>query len=365
MPVFAQENTWSIQISDSPGKLIKHTDKFKFKPSGLSRFYELDVMYHTQGRQDWEIYNRLPRIGLGVRYMHLGAPSEILGDGFSFFPFIDFGFFQKKKSSLRLKMGTGLVYLNKTYHIKYNSSQTAIGSHWNNLTTFQCRYEHALIKMHFLSAGISLSHISNGAFKAPNLGLNFISAIFGYSFHFQPATKKLALSTPEDVNPHFFEPDNSSVNSTISMSVEYGITLKEADIPGGPKFFVQWYMLDVGYQYNNYNSLRLSVDLEQNRLDIYKEPLSDGKRLNIYLAHQWLFGDVGLTFRAGYEFIKFKKLNNYPIVSKLDLCYIMPFQLLQYARPFLGFSLKTHLDTAEYIGVMAGIRYHNNKNRNN
>src|SRR6185436_15842892 len=106
-----------------------------------------------------------------------------------------------------------------------------IGSHWNNLTTFQFRYEHVLYKKNFLAGGVSLSHISNGAFKAPNLGLNYISAILGYSFHFKPYVFSTSSTTLSAI---------SSVSSMISASVEYGITLKEGQIPGGPKFLIQW-----------------------------------------------------------------------------------------------------------------------------
>jgi hypothetical protein len=158
----------------------------------------------------------------------------------------------------------------------------------------------------------------------------------------------------------------------ISASIEYGITLKEGQIPGGPKFLIQWYMLDVGYQYNDYKSWRFSIEVEQNNLDAYfasysetrenkKAASKEGTRINTYLAHQWLFGNVGMTFRTGYEFRRNKSLDGYPIATKLDLCYIMPFQLLYHLRTYVGVSLKAHLDTAEYIGAMAGLRFHKKK----
>jgi len=359
----AQGNAWSIQFAISPGKLIKHSEKMDYKPTGFSQFVELNLTYHTQGKSDWENHYNLPRMGLGLRYLDLGQPSEILGNGYAFFPFIDFGFFEKQKSSLRFMIGCGLAYLDKIYHIKYNSHQTAIGSHWNNLTSFQFRYEHQFYKTNFLFAGISLSHISNGAYQAPNLGLNFVSAKFGYSFHLKQSASSVISSTTSAIQSSY---------SKYSWSIEYGMTLKEGRTPGGPKFLIQWYMLDAGYQYNGFKSWRLGFEIENNNLDSYfssysetrenkKAASSDGLRINSYLAHQWLFGNIGLTFRTGYEFKRNNNLDGYPIATKLDLCYVMPFQLISHVRPYLGFSLKAHLDTAEYIGVIAGLRFHKKK----
>jgi hypothetical protein len=341
-----------------------------FTPDGIAHFVEFDVTYQTQGKRDWETYYKLPRMGLGIRYLHPGQPTEVLGHGFAFFPFMDFGFFQRKNSSLRFMIGCGLAYLDKIYHIKYNSEQTAIGSHWNNLTTFQFRFEQKIHNTQYLFAGISLSHISNGAFQAPNLGLNFISGTLGYSFQLKENTKT-------SLNPDSAKTNSIKHNASLNLSaaIEYGLTLKEGRTPGGPKFLVQWYMIDLGYQYNNYKSWRLNLEIEQNNLDTYfasysenrenkKEAASDGLRINCYLAHQWLFGNIGLTFRTGYEFRTNKSLDGYPIATKLDLCYIMPFQVTSYIKPYLGFSLKAHLDTAEYIGVMLGLRLQKMKQSN-
>ncbi len=339
----------------------------EFKPSSITQFLELNLTYHTQGKRIWEKQYNLPRMGLGLRYLDLAQPSEILGNGYTFFPFIDFGLFQKQTSSLRFMIACGFAYLDKIYHIKYNPHQTAIGSHWNNLTSFQFRYEHQFYKSNFLFAGISLSHISNGAYQAPNLGLNFVSATFGYSYHFKQSRSSanlLAQSEILSVIPTMY--------SKYSWGVEYGMTLKEGNTPGGPKFLIQWYMLDFGYQYNDYKSWRLGLEIENNNLDSYfasysetsinkKAASADGLRINSYLAHQWLFGNIGLTFRTGYEFKRNNNLDGYPIATKLDLCYVMPFQLISHVRPYLGFSLKAHLDTAEYIGLMAGLRFNKKK----
>jgi hypothetical protein len=224
-------------------------------------------------------------------------------------------------------------------------------------------YEHPFNKSNKISAGICFSHISNGAFKAPNLGYNFVSVSLAYSFPLKSLDPKSTLDKLDQ------DPILESIpQSLFSFESHYGLSLKEAVIPGGPKFLIQWYFIDVGYQYNPYKSVRLAAELENNNIDSYFSSYSELKpnkksagkddwSFNTYLAHQWLFGSISLAFRMGYEFNSTKTIEYSPFITKLDLGYIFPYTILSNIRPVLGFSLKAHLDTAAYIGLLAGFRY--------
>lgn len=361
----AQGKKWSVQFAVLPGKLLKHSEKMKFIPSGYSKFMELDLAYQTQGKKRWERYYHYPRIGFGFRYLDFGAPVNVLGKGVSFYPYLDLGFFQRANFSGRFIIACGLAYLDHPFHIKNNPLQTAIGSKWNNLTNFQLRFEHKFLQNKLLYTGVSLSHISNGAYQAPNLGLNFLSVILGLAFD--------SHRPVDDFRSGKIVKEDFSRNLTkFSFSIETGLTLKEIRIPGGPKYLISWYMLDAGYQYNDFKSWRLSLDIEKNHLASYfsdytelrpnkKSASKDGLRLNAYLAHQWLFGNIGLTIRTGYQFLRKISLDDYPVVTKLDLSYIVPYSIKNTIKPYVGVSLKTHFGTAEYIGLMAGLRIHNEK----
>ncbi len=358
---YTQNNNWSFQFNYLPGKLFKHSDKMLFNPNGLSQFAEFNIQYQTKGEKAWQQFYKCPKLGLGFRYLHFGSPSQILGSGYSVSPFIDFSLKEFNNSSLRFKISCGLAYLEKTYHLKNNPLNTAIGSHWNNLTSFQLVYEWRIHNSNLLSAGICLSHLSNGAFKAPNLGYNFISAALGYSFQLKAFAKDSKSVADLDVKP--------SKGSAYSLETQYGISLKEGIIPGGPKFLIQWYFFDIGYQYNPFKSFRIAAEIENNNIDSYFASYSEVKpnkksagkddwSINTYLAHQWLFGPVALSFRVGYEFNRAKTIEYSPFISKLDLYYVVPFHFLQNIKPYVGFSLKAHLDTAAYIGILGGIRFY-------
>lgn len=356
----AQFSNWTLQAAYVPGKLSKHTEKMLYDPSGIASFAELDLVYQTQGNFAWERYYKLPRYGISMRYLDLGKPREILGDGFSIAPYMDFGFLQHRTYSIHFLIACGLAYLNLPYDIKTNSRQTAIGSHWNNHTSFQIRVEHSFLTKHALFLGASLSHTSNGAYKSPNLGLNYLSGVVGIGLNSQKQQTYERLqdnlvSEIDKGDPHF------------SFQLEWGATWKETRIPNGPKYLINYWTTDFGYQYTNYKSWRIAVDMENNHLASYfsdytelrnnkKQAAKDGLRLNVYGGHQWLFGGISLSLKAGYQFLRNISLDDYPVVTKLDLCYLVPYAFLNRVKPYLGISLKTHFGTAEYIGVMVGLR---------
>lgn len=356
----AQFSNWSLQAAYVPGKLLKHTEKMLYNPSGIASFTELNLVYQTQGNYSWESYYKLPRYGISMRYLALGKPQEVLGEGFSLAPYMDFGILQHKNYSFRFLIACGMAYLNLPYDIKTNSLQTAIGSNWNNHTSFQIRFEHSFLQKHAVFLGMSLSHISNGAFKSPNLGMNYLSGVMGVGLYAQKQKTfdRLQKVLESGINPgaaHF------------SCQFEWGATWKETRIPNGPKYLINYWTADLGYQYTNYKSWRFAVDVENNHLASYfsdytelkknkKQAAADGLRLNAYGGHQWLFGGVSLSLKAGYQFLRNISLDDYPIVTKLDLCYLVPYAFLNSVKPYIGISLKTHFGTAEYIGLMAGIR---------
>ena len=358
--LIAQVSNWTIQAAYLPGKLSKHTEKMLYDPRGIANFAELDFVYQTQGSFAWERYYKLPRYGVSMRYLDLGKPHEILGNGFSIAPYMDFGILQHQSYSFHFMIACGLAYLNLPYDIKTNSLQTAIGSHWNNHTSFQIRFEHTLMKKHAVFFGMSLSHTSNGAFKSPNLGLNYLSGVLGIGLETQKQKtyerlQNIQVSESEKGATHF------------SFQLEWGATWKETRIPNGPKYLINFWTSDIGYQYTNYKSWRLAVDIENNHLASYfsdytelrknkKQAAKDGLRLNVYGGHQWLFGGISLSLKAGYQFLRNISLDDYPVVTKLALCYLVPYAFLNRVKPYVGISLKTHFGTAEYIGVMAGLR---------
>ena len=64
------------------------------------------------------------------------------------------------------------LQVEKTFDIQHNFQSLAIGSHLNANVILRFEKEINIHKSQSLNFGIGLNHLSNGAFKTPNLGLN-------------------------------------------------------------------------------------------------------------------------------------------------------------------------------------------------
>lgn len=61
-----------------------------FTPSGAAHGLELKLFKRTAGNKRWENYYNAPSYGFMAKFFYLGAPREILGNAYSFYPFIEF-----------------------------------------------------------------------------------------------------------------------------------------------------------------------------------------------------------------------------------------------------------------------------------
>lgn len=356
----AQQSNTTLEAHFQLGKLWRHSPKMKFYPEGESIFCGINLSFQTKGDQYWHQYYKNPKYGIGFHYLTLGSPKAILKDGFGLYPYLDLHIGRIGAADLRLFLGCGLAYLNGIYDIRERPDQTAIGSHLNNLTSVQTRIRFPVFGKQYGFLGLSLNHFSNGAYKTPNLGLNFLSLVGGIEF---ATTESVDDKHSDNVIMLVPEPQ-----SDWSYSLEYGIALKENLSPGGPKFLIQTFALDLGYYYSYFKSIRAIIEYEHNPLSAFlevsstragslKEGRSAARNLFFYCSHSWEIGPVIVAGRLGYALYD-KELSNskFPVLTKLNMAYKIPFPDQWSIEPYLGFSLKTRLFTADYISLVAGIR---------
>lgn len=363
----AQPIVPSLEANVQLGKLWRHSPKMKFYPEGESIFLGLNLAFQTRGDKYWHHYYKKPKYGIGFHYLSLGKPTEILKDGFGLFPFLDIQIGSIGSADLRLFLGCGLAYLNAIYDIRDRPDQTAIGSHLNNLTCVQTRIRFLVFRKHFGFIGLGLTHISNGAYKTPNLGLNFISLSGGIEF--------ITLKNLEDQASNSADFPKPDAVSNWSYGLEYGMSLKENLSPGGPKFLIQTFALNIGYYYSYFKSMSAAIEYEYNPLSAFlevsstragslKEAGAAAKNLFFYCSHSWEIGPVIVAGRLGYALYDKEVVNpKFPVLTKLNMACKLPFFRSLPAEPYLGFSLKTRLFTADYIALVAGIQFKRQKTK--
>lgn len=120
-----------------------------------------------------------PIVGLTFRYTDYN--NDILGQTVGLHAYE--GFFLNKKRSLQFKIGTGLGFQTRPYHAENNRFNNVFGSvlTFNMHVGLMCKL--LTVKNFELKSHLMLEHYSNGAYKLPNLGLNYMSVGFSLGYH--------------------------------------------------------------------------------------------------------------------------------------------------------------------------------------
>ena len=166
--------SWNVGARGHYGFLWPHRPSSWILVEGHAPALELFVEKRVSGKQAWHRYYALPTAGVGVLYTTL-ANEQRIGTGLRVLPYLYLPFRSGQVASFGMRLGWGVGYIAKPFERTDNSKQIAIGSRIN--TAIQLMPEYRLASGRTtVHAGIGIDHWSNGSFKLPNLGLNYLSA---------------------------------------------------------------------------------------------------------------------------------------------------------------------------------------------
>ncbi|HEY9115941.1 MAG TPA: acyloxyacyl hydrolase, partial [Bacteroidales bacterium] len=185
------------------GFLLSHhleLDKFQ------SHFpaFEFSIEKQTHGRQQWEAEYAYPIIGISAWYSPLGGFEQI-GSALAVYPFINFPLVKNDVQSLNFRLGVGVGYLTNYYQRIENYENFAIGSHLNVAGRLYFEYRRKLNRLMNVSAGLGLTHFSNGSIKNPNYGLNMITGTVSVSIFLQKPNPYYSRKVLPELYPFEFD----------------------------------------------------------------------------------------------------------------------------------------------------------------
>jgi hypothetical protein len=170
-----------FDIKTKLGFLIAHRPMMNHLPEEHTRSVEATYFFQTGGTKDWHLAYKLPKVGVSVLFTTVGN-KKVLGNYIGAYSFFQYPFLNKEKHKIYGKFGCGLGFTNTVFNQQTNPKNVAISSRVNALINFTLLYERQFKNSHF-SAGLDITHFSNGAGKLPNLGLNLPYFLIGYG-HF-------------------------------------------------------------------------------------------------------------------------------------------------------------------------------------
>ena len=332
------------------GFLINHHNRMKILNEKPPQAYEFFIAKTTAGEKSWNSFYGYPQIGVSYMLFDLGSPSFI-GNAHCVYPFVNFFLTDVERIiSLNMQFNAGGAYVEKIFDPVDNYKNTVVSTHLNAILGVGIEGRLRLFKNMYLSGGLAFTHISNGTFKKPNAGANFVTTFAATSYQFSVSSlKMLANFNPEYSN---LKPETSNLKFEIYFSggiKSYTIYDDKKYAISGLSFELSRSHLDftcisgafeLFYDTSDYASLHRN-EIKTSRLQTVKPGITAG--------YSFLFGKFSAIVQAGGYL--YAKNHEYGFIyQRLALKY--------YVSEHISFrlGLKTHWGQADYLELSIGYK---------
>lgn len=354
IPSFAQDTLPNkklfIGFIGHYGFIAAHNKSMDYLIKGHIPAGELNFILQTNGEKHWEEVYKNPEKGLGIYFADLGNPEQ-LGYAMGIFPFVNFPLNPGRKFKLYIRTSDGIGIITKPYDRTNNHKNNINGSRINgfvNLRLNSVFYPGKNIRM---ETGIGLTHLSNGAWTLPNLGINIASVNLGISFMRREFESK---KSNETANPKSLIPNPNYFFTVIAAAgvnqVSYGSQKRYASYvlyASGWKTVSEKSRFCVGAD-AFYNSANLAVAARDTIFDTSDK--LNNLQAGVRLGYELVIGKIALPLETG-AYLFTKTTSNGPLYHRIGVRYYLNRHLI------INYSLKTHWVSAETYEFGLGYRF--------
>jgi hypothetical protein len=336
-----------VELGGRVGVLVPHRPVMKHLPSENIEGFDFSVFKIVSGDKYWhKIYNS-PKIGLTFYHSNLGN-KEILGNTTGLTSWMDFPFVNNQHHRFGINLRLGLTHVSTPFDLITNPTNIPISSHWNCLAIGGIQYQYKWDKFS-LGSRIELTHLSNAALEAPNLGLNMYQASISLGYNFSKNKLQIEL-----LKNHLEKKDeiNHSKNylyfiGFISRKQLFNHLGENFNVKGGTVSYQHLFSLPLGVE--------IGFDLMQNDSDIKlladKELIVDKViKTGAYLGYVLTLNKLHFVVGMGHYLYDTFNLND-KLYHRVGLRYTF------LNRFVLNTTLKSHWGNADYLELGLGMRF--------
>jgi hypothetical protein len=344
-----------IEANFIAGKVFKHSTAFRPPIPDLSTAFDLAIVKQTTGAKDWEQRRHYPIWGVSASYTHYGIDS-IYGSAIGLCPFLQLYVIRGKKLEWTLRGGFGIGYITKHYERTptWDTINNAIGSAFNEYSLFSTDLRYRINSRWSMQLGLNFSHISNGATKQPNLGINMYGGHIGLRYW------------PGGDKPKLIDKDLPLVHNRILLQARLGFAFNETGHADGPIYPTYLASAWVSKRYKGKNKVYAGLDYSyhtriyafqrNNEINTGHEAEHSWKSA-VFIGHEWLFGKMSFVGQIGY-YIKEAALTLDPYYEKLGYNYYLVTNERGALKELcLTALLKTHKTSAELLEFGIGVGF--------
>jgi hypothetical protein len=337
---------WRSGGSFHKGKVYQHSSLLAPIIERQAVGYEIFLARQTNGKHSWEAFFNYPEYGMSYSFFDLGCPGFV-GTAQSLCPYLNFNLFDcRNPVNFQLKTGTGIAYVEKIYNSETNPLNHAFSTHLNIVLNAQLRIVCKLNSTWSLSAGAEVLHLSNGAYKMPNLGLNTFNYFMGINQLF--GKKNRFIPFGNHIN-------KKNKNWDCSVFLLGGI--KQINPIGGKTYFAGDFNMELSKKHLQFTRFGLSLDVTHDGSEydcIIFQSLPEVDRLKttrigVSGGYAWLFGAFSVDLYFGTYLHEPNHLYG-KVYQRTSLRYPLS------DRVKLSLAFRNHKGKADFIGLGFGYR---------
>jgi hypothetical protein len=333
------------------GFIIPHNKNMEYLIKRHIPGGEIDIIQPTNGEKQWERVYKNPEKGLGLYVAYLGDPKQ-LGYAMGLFPFVNFPLNPGRKFKLYVRAGNGLGLITNPYERLKNHKNNINGSYLNEFIFLRLNSVFCISKGLRMETGVGLTHLSNGNWAQPNLGINIVTLNAALAMHdYHKSNYK-------------YNPSLDSIPARFNQKIFYSVigsgSVNELNKRNGKKYgtyalaFFGWkpvspksrFGAGLDFFYDTGNLERSAEGSPYYTSDTGLTNIQAGVRL----GYEMVVGKFSIPIEMGSYFFS-KSTANGPLYHRVGLrCYVTKHLILVY-------TLKTHWATAENIEFGVGYRF--------
>jgi len=326
-------NYYSIGINAHYGFIIPHSSAIEpvshTNPAAIEiNFNKLNLAYES-----WRIFNCFNSNGVQLTYFNFQNP-DILGNAFLLTAFTEPILCYRDRFIFSLKAGAGFSYHTKIFDFHTDTLNKFFSTRLSFPLYIVAMFKYRLTNGLYLTASGSYNHISNGATRVPNYGMNFPTFLMGLEYYNRelPQLNHLGYKVIKDFIPErYFSGQILTGYKDVygKLYYAYGLSLRYS-------WHLRYhYALNAGAEIILDQGIRRKIEIENKSVDY--------KRFAVTAGQDFIFGRISFTQYFGiYLYSPYKAKDM--IYQKYELKY-------QIFKPLsAGFFLKAHTSDAELCG---------------
>jgi hypothetical protein len=320
-------------ITSHYGFIIPHTSAIEpvshTRPYGFELSYtKLDLNYDS-----WRTFNCFNGKGVQLSYFNYQNP-DILGNAYTLTVFTEPILVYNNRLIFSVKAGGGISYHTEIFDFNTDTLNQFFSTRISFPLYLMLRIKYRLAAYWYITFSGCYNHISNGATRVPNYGMNFPTMSLGIEYHRKELPLLDQIKYIADRN--FVKESYLSAQLLTGYKDVYGRFYHAYGVDLRYNWHIRYhYALNAGTEFIMDQGIRRMIEIENKSVDY--------KRFAVTAGQDFLFGRITFTQYFGlYLYSPYEAKNM--IYQKYELTYNI-------IRPLsAGFFLKAHTSEAELFG---------------